>query len=65
MEDPSKKWTVVYPLYLAKGVSVADGRRVSSLLAVEAPKTEEIATVCKVRQLVERASVARSPRPPV
>ena len=47
MDEASKKWIVVYPLYLDKARSVSGGRRVPAALAVEKPQAEEIAQVLK------------------
>ncbi len=47
MDEASKKWIVVYPLYLDKARSVSGGRRIPASLAVEKPQAEEIAQVLK------------------
>ncbi len=47
MNEASKKWIVIYPLYLDKSRSVNGGRRVPAALAVEKPQAEEIAMVLK------------------
>jgi signal recognition particle subunit SEC65 len=39
------KWQAIYPLYINKAVSVADGRRVPLPCAVDNPKAEEMALV--------------------
>ncbi len=46
-----KKWQVLYPVYLDKNRSVAEGRRVPQSAALSDPKVEEMAMVRVTRVL--------------
>ena len=57
-----KTWICLYPLYLDKGKSERQGRRVSKSLAVENPNVLEINDSCKHLKLLSAIENKRHPR---
>jgi len=47
MSTDTKKWVVIYPIYLNAKKTVAEGRKISVPNAVDNPTINEIAEVCK------------------
>ncbi len=57
-ENPTK-WRMIYPVYLDKGKTIAQGRRVSQAQGVAFPSLPEIADCIKALGLPSRVEVRR------